>query len=538
MSDGNGVVHQMVFRWAGSRGAARGAGITAVAYSCDERVARDLAEQRGSVLRVKGGGERVSLVRLIHGGRAVLLRRMPEKDGNNRESNICHALMAPAGALTARRCLALGAGPWKEDKWFDSARGAIPGFALKDLQKLADRRQGPLRDGVILVREPLVRMVAELLREPGGRVSARIGELEAVAEAVRRELPFGGAGGAGDADGWPPDPALSALWALCDIFGGWLGHDGWTYATYDTSDRHPHRVVFVPDWRRSHVQDADLRRIRLTDVQQDHAAFLARMLVTHYCDWLATGSLDNYPRPLDRAADAAALPEEERYDRVEAALTGRPRRPHRARDDERPAPNRAAPSDAWGPDAEAEGEIWTHREAWQAPPRARDSPYAGPGNLSPSPSPSLPLPTGWHGRGEPAPDANASPPGRGPGVAGPSGRPDLGVSAAESGSAERAPGPPPQIVGSVSEGLGHGAAPAPGAPAGLPGGAARAPGPPRADPRRGGPAAVGFGVGRLWSGRAGIWRDRRGTGAWGEGPWRVWLGVVRVRPGWSGVWRD
>ncbi|MEU1516582.1 hypothetical protein ABZ490_31320 [Streptomyces sp. NPDC005811] len=384
MSDGNGVVDQMVFRWAGSRGAARGAGITAVAYSCDERVARDLAEQRGSVMRVKGGGERVSLVRLIHGGQAVLLRRMPEKDGNNRDSTVCHALMASAGALTSRRCLALGAGPWKEDKWFDSARGGIPGFALKDLQKLADQRQGPLRDGVVLVREPLARLVAELLREPGGRVSALIGELEAAAQtAAGRRLPASRADRADSDGGGLEDVALSALWALCDIFGGWLGHDGWTYATYDTSDHHPHRVVFVPDWRRSHVQDADLRRIRLTDVQQDGATVLAGKLVTHYCDWLATGSLDNYPRPLDRARDAAALPEEERYDRIDAALTGRPRRPHREQRSRRDSGRWS--SDRWDfdrQDTEAEDEIYAQREAWQAPP-------GGPG------SPPLPLPTGW-----------------------------------------------------------------------------------------------------------------------------------------------
>ncbi|MDX3249313.1 hypothetical protein, partial [Streptomyces sp. ME18-1-4] len=316
MSDASGVVDQMVFRWAGSRGAARGAGITAVAYSCDERTARDLAEQRGSVLRVTGGKGRTSVVRLIHGDRAVLLRRMPDTDGISRESNVCHALMAPAGTLTARRCLALGSGPWAETGWLDDARGEIPAFGLKTIQDWADERQGPLKEGVPLVREPLVRLVAELLRAPDGRVSARIGELESAALAAR-----------GDAGGPFPDPALSALWALCDIFGEWLGNDGWTYATYDTSDAHPHRVVFVPDWRRSHVQDNDLRRIKLTDPGRDRAADLAEMLVTHYRNWLATASQDEYPRPLKRVPDAVSLPEEDRYDVIEGALTGRLRRP-------------------------------------------------------------------------------------------------------------------------------------------------------------------------------------------------------------------
>ncbi|MFI5821701.1 hypothetical protein ACIA8I_21765 [Streptomyces rishiriensis] len=326
MSDGTGVVDQMVFRWAGSRGATRGAGITAVAYSCDERAARDLADHRGSVLRVKGGGGRTSVVRLIHGDLAVLLRRMPDTDGTSRESNMCHALMAPAGTLTARLCLALGSGPWEEADWLDAARGRIEPFALKTVQEMADRRRGPLKDGVPLIREPLVPLVAELLRAPGGRVSARIGELEAAADAARGALPGAGARYA-ETDEPPPDPALSALWALCDIFGNWLGNDGWTYATYDTSDAHPHRVVFVPDWRRSHAQDNDLRRIKLTDPHRDRAADLAEMLVDHYRDWLATQARDEYGRPLRRAPDAASLPEEERYDAVERALTGRRRRP-------------------------------------------------------------------------------------------------------------------------------------------------------------------------------------------------------------------
>ncbi|MEV1066455.1 hypothetical protein [Streptomyces sp. NPDC050263] len=384
MSDGSGVVDQMVFRWAGSRGATRGAGITAVAYSCDERTARDLAEQRGSVLRVKGGGGRTSVVRLIHGDLAVLLRRMPDTDGNNRENTVCHALMAPAATLTARLCLALGSGPWKEDGWLDEARGTIPPFGLKAVQELADRRQGPLKDGVLLIQEPLVRLVAELLRTPAGRVSALVGELESAADAAR--------GDRAETDEPPPDPALSALWALCDIFGNWLGNDGWTYATYDTSDAHPHRVVFVPDWRRSHTQDNDLRRIKLTDPGRDHAFELAELLVTHYRNWLTTRSQDEYRRPLQRVPDAASLPEEDRYDVIEGALTGRLRHPrlHPRPPAPRPPVAPTAPSlpspdvnpgddepDLWVDDR-LDDRLWTEPEPAAGPkPERRDTPSRG-----------------------------------------------------------------------------------------------------------------------------------------------------------------
>ncbi|MER6961326.1 hypothetical protein [Streptomyces sp. NPDC000618] len=372
MSDGIGVVDQMVFRWAGNRGPTRGAGITAVAYSCDERTARDLVEQRGSVLRVKGGGGRTSVVRLIHGDRAVLLRRMPDTDGISRDNTVCHALMAPAATLTARLCLAFGSGPWKEDGWLDEARGTIPRMDLKAVQDLADKRQGPLKEGVLFVQEPLVRLVAELLRTPAGRVSALVGELESAADAARGER--------AGTDEAPPDPALSALWALCDIFGNWLGNDGWTYATYDTSDAHPHRVVFVPDWRRSHTQDNDLRRIKLTDPGRDRAVDLAEMLVTHYRNWLTTRSQDEYRRPLQRVPDAASLPEEDRYDVIDGALTGRLRHPrlHPGPPAPRPPVAPAAPiaPSLSPPDVnpgEDEPGIWADGHLWPEP-----APTAGP----------------------------------------------------------------------------------------------------------------------------------------------------------------
>ncbi|MEU3617294.1 hypothetical protein ABZ725_34050 [Streptomyces sp. NPDC006872] len=434
MSDGIGVVDQMVFRWAGNRGATRGAGITAVAYSCDERTARDLVEQRGSVLRVKGGGGRTSVVRLIHGDRAVLLRRMPDTDGISRDNTVCHALMAPAATLTARLCLALGSGPWKEDGWLDEARGTIPRMDLKAVQELADKRQGPLKDGVLFIQEPLVRLVAELLRTPAGRVSALVGELESAAEAARGER--------ADTDEAPPDPALSALWALCDIFGNWLGNDGWTYATYDTSDAHPHRVVFVPDWRRSHTQDNDLRRIKLTDPGRDRAVDLADMLVTHYRNWLTTRSQDEYRRPLQRVPDAASLPEEDRYDVIDGALTGRLRHPRLH--PRPPAPQAVAPAIAPAPPAAPAPFAAPVEPAAPRPePETRlDSPHrenGGPHDPEPAPRPD-PRTDDW-----PAVPSAALPPIALPSVAGPAAAlPSVAPPSADVGptAAEAAPVPP------------------------------------------------------------------------------------------------
>ncbi|MEU1311379.1 hypothetical protein ABZ419_21155 [Streptomyces cinnamoneus] len=310
-------VDQVVFRWAGNRTGR--AGIAAVAHSCDEDQAHAMADRLGVILRVTGGEQRPSTVRLGWAGKVVLLRRTPGEDAHGRGSTVCHALVAPPKLLQPKFCIALGAAPWAEDGWADSVTGPLDTIPYGLLSSWADAAEQRLAPAVELVGRPLECLVAQLLRSPADRVSARTTELPAL------PVPAGAAG--------PPDAALPVLLGLCDVFGGWL-RGSWTYATHDTVDSHGLRVVFVPHWRFSHESDVRLRRIDLTDPGPDTAAGLACRLVRHYLAHVAaTGGSGTYRHPLHlaRDLDPRALGDEARYEAVAAALEGRRPEPATAR---------------------------------------------------------------------------------------------------------------------------------------------------------------------------------------------------------------
>ncbi|MFC8405733.1 hypothetical protein ACFUG9_19340 [Streptomyces griseoincarnatus] len=277
-------VHQIVFRWAGNLGH-RGAGISAVAHSCPEPEARALADRLGPVLRVMGGEQRPSLVRhILPGGRVLLVRRTPGSDAQGRDSTVCHALLGPAKYLVPLYCVSLGAAPWTPPGWADQVTGVIEPVSREELNTLATRMRDRMGENVHLVRRPLLCLVAQFLRTPGARLSALVGELdESLAEAYAR---------AGERRPVPPseelpEPALLVLWGLWWIFGSSLDRDAgsWQFATFDTMDDQPYRVVFVPAWRVSPTEDGRLRRIDLLDPGADRAAELATTLVDHYLYW-------------------------------------------------------------------------------------------------------------------------------------------------------------------------------------------------------------------------------------------------------------
>ncbi|MFF8480765.1 hypothetical protein [Streptomyces antibioticus] len=278
-------VHQVVFRWAGNVGH-RGAGITAVAHSCPEPEARELAERLGPVLRVSGGEQRPSLVRhIISDGRVLLVRRTPGSDAQNRDNTVCHALLGPARLLVPLYCVSLGAVSWAEQGWADRVTGRIEPMPRERLKVLANHMRTRMWENVRLVRRPLICLVAQFLRTPGARLSGLVGELDeslAEAHAQARES---------------PEPALLVLWGLSWIFGSSLdrGSGSWQFATFDTMDDQAYRVVFVPAWRVSPTEDSRLRRIDLLDPGTDPASELAAELVDHYLHW--TGA--KYQRLLD-----------------------------------------------------------------------------------------------------------------------------------------------------------------------------------------------------------------------------------------------
>ncbi|CAL9393024.1 hypothetical protein [Streptomyces sp. enrichment culture] len=305
------TLDQVVFRWAGNRGS-RGAGISAVAFSCPEREARELAEELGPVLRVvRGGEQRPSIVRRHHRDRAVLLRRTPGFDDRGRDNTVCHALLGPPERLNPLLCLSLGTSAWTEDGWADRISGGIDPVPWPEMRSLATRTRGRVEDNVRLVEQPLRCLVAQFLRTPGGRVSAPAGELDrAFADARTRAR-------AEEED--LPDPAFLALWGLYRVFGTWLGGaDTWTFATFDTVDDHPHRVVFVPSWRGSAEEDNRLRRIDLLDPGTDEAARIAAVLVDDYLR--QSPDPGSYRRWLDCVPEAAHAPDDQRLDLIASRL--------------------------------------------------------------------------------------------------------------------------------------------------------------------------------------------------------------------------
>ncbi|MCM2388845.1 hypothetical protein [Streptomyces albipurpureus] len=308
------MIHQVVFRWAGNR-AGSSAGLTAVAQSCGERDARAMAEQLGPILRVRRGDRR-SIVRTIWNDRAVLVRRSPKADAQGRGSTVCHALISPTKLLTASFCLGLGASPWGEGNW-TQASGPLPSIPYEVLNAMANHAIPRLDAAVSSLARPLQCLVAQLLRTPGGRISAHNRGLDDTRSDDLTEV---------------PDPALVVLRGLCEVFGGTLGGEGWTYASYDTVDSHPLRVTFVPSWRASHEEDVRLRRIDLIEPGSDHAAVLAERLVRHYLDYIETAARGSgagkgrsqYRRPLEQLMGplAGIEDETERYEAIDRALRG------------------------------------------------------------------------------------------------------------------------------------------------------------------------------------------------------------------------
>lgn len=243
-------VHQIVFRWAGNVGH-RGAGIAAVAHSCPEPEARALADRLGPVLRVMGGEQRPSVVRhILPGGRVLLVRRTPGSDAQGRDSTVCHALLGPANYLVPLYCVSLGAAPWAAPGWADQVTGEIEPVSRDRLKALATDMRDRMWENVPLVRRPLVCLVAQFLRTPGARLSALAGELdESLTEAYARAREHRTVPPPEEL----PEPALLVLWGLWCVFGPSLDREreaaSWQFATFDTRDDQPYRVVFVPAWR-------------------------------------------------------------------------------------------------------------------------------------------------------------------------------------------------------------------------------------------------------------------------------------------------
>lgn len=307
-------VHQIVFRWDGNHGR-QGTGMNAVAHSCDAGRAEELGRELGPLLWVSGAAAaRPSVVRtLSRDGDVLLVQRWPTTDRGGRPSTVSHVLVGDRGTLQPGRCLGLAYnGGWRKQERAEQESGRLAKFDLTDLHDLARGRLPGMVERLPEVERALILAGAELLRDPRQRVSLLLEE----------KAP----------ENWP-DPAKVPLvyLGLFLIFGSWLDEE-WTFATYDTVDSHPLRLMSVPRWEPDSGGPGPLARVmgrRPPAFEFEHKA--AAQLVAHL--FAHPQAAPGVPQLVEALPDGAALDWEHRRDRLRKILG--PDRQERGRSRER-----------------------------------------------------------------------------------------------------------------------------------------------------------------------------------------------------------
>lgn len=223
------LVHQIVFRWEGNQGR-QGTGMKAVAHSCPTERAEELGRELGPLLWVSGrGAVHPSVVRtLSRDGEVLLVQRWPTKDPNGRPSTVSHVLMGGPDTLRTPECLGLSYGGWGTRDSAERAKNTQSTLDGAKLGAYARKHLPEMRDRLESVQHALILATAEWLRDPAQRVSL----------LVEEDKP----------SGWPGrDETPLVYLGLYLLFGTWPGHE-WTFATYDTVDTHPLRLMSVPRW--------------------------------------------------------------------------------------------------------------------------------------------------------------------------------------------------------------------------------------------------------------------------------------------------
>lgn len=287
------LVHQVFFRWQGNADSPQGprTGIAPVAYSCDEARAWQLYHDMAPLLRVEGGPDRPSLVRVTTPtGDVVLVHRRAAKEPGGRPTTNCHALVGGAEQLGVFQSIGLVAWKWPPTPEIPYAQGGGPRIApvrLKDLQMSLRTTSDMVKQRA---REPglapqLSAITAAVLRAPGHRLSVRSAQLT---NRRNRNL------------------AAPLLWGLHEILGERFA-SGFNFATFDTTDAHRLGIVFVPEWWASAAADPLLSRISLDDLPQpdsvppgDEAERIARELVGRFAasserEWAEANPLRQEP---------------------------------------------------------------------------------------------------------------------------------------------------------------------------------------------------------------------------------------------------
>ncbi|MDC0772395.1 hypothetical protein [Streptomyces sp. HD] len=320
-------VHQVLFRWDGNQGR-QDTGMHAVAHSCEAGRAGELARELGSLLWVSGAAAaRPSVVRtLSRDGDVLLVQRWPTKDRGGRPSTVSHVLVGGPDTLTPGRCLGLAYGGWRGQDEVEQASGGLPEFDRAELERAAWKRRPEMVERLPEVQHALILATAELLRDPRQRVSLLL------EEKTPRD--------------WPtPDLVPVAYLGLVLIFGPWL-KKRWTFATYDTVDSHPLRLMAVPRWDADSGESGPLARVR-GRVEGDHGFehWAAFQLVTHL---LAHPDADpGVPQLVGELPDGATMDWGRRSEQLKRILGAGPAtgtRPAPRRPDPTPPPPPTAPA--------------------------------------------------------------------------------------------------------------------------------------------------------------------------------------------------
>ncbi|WND36631.1 hypothetical protein RI578_21110 [Streptomyces sp. BB1-1-1] len=351
---GTDSVQQVVFRWDGNHGR-QGTGMNAVARSCPVERAEELGRELGPLLWVSGAAaSRPSTVRaLSRDGEVMLVRRWPTTDPGGRPSTVSHVLVGRPGILKTRQCLALAYAGWGTRKAAETASGRKEEVDCADLDRVALKRLPEMLERLPTVRDTLVVVTAEWLRDPAQRVSLRTEPGE------RRP-------------GHPDrDEASLVYLGLFLIFGPWLGRE-WTFATYDAVDTHPLRLMSVPRWEPDTGGSGPLARVTgrpVSDPGVEH--LLADRLVDHLLAHPEAPA--GVPQLVDAFADGATWDWPRRSARLREILGTDRTGTRRLSPSPSPSPSHSdlpapAPAPTQAPESDQE---------WNAAPPA-PAPYSGP----------------------------------------------------------------------------------------------------------------------------------------------------------------
>ncbi|RDG37854.1 hypothetical protein [Streptomyces corynorhini] len=348
----SGVVHQVVFRWDGNHGR-QSTGMTAVSHSCSAERAEQLGRELGPLLWVSGteGPRRPSFVRtLSRDGDIMLAQRWPTTDRSGRPSTVSHVLIGDSNILKTRLCLGLTHGGWENREKVEGAAGTQRQLTVRELQDLAGKRLPAMLELLPTVRDTLMLVTAEWLRDPAQRISLLTDEVR---------LP----------DRPDQDAAPLVYLGLFMLFGPWLGRE-WTFATYDTLDTHPLRLTCVPRWEPDTGESGPLARVigRMSATPRYEHKMAVR-LVDHVLAHPAAPP--GVPHLVEELPDGAALDWTRRRDLLTRILSAdrRPTAPARSQ----APPPRPEPRSEPRPERRTE----PRQETWQ-PSSPSPSPVASP----------------------------------------------------------------------------------------------------------------------------------------------------------------